>query len=413
MIHFEQATLANGLQVFFHQDKTTPIAAVNILYNVGSRDESPDRTGFAHFFEHLMFTGSVNIPEYDEVLQRVGGENNAFTSPDVTNYYITLPVTNLETAFWLESDRMLGLAFHEKKFEAQRGVVIEEFKQRYLNQPYGDIWLKLRPLAYQVHPYHWNTIGKEIAHIEEATLEEVKAFFKKHYVPNNAILVVAGNTTWEEVQKLAEKWFAPIPAGEPNERNLPQEPIQKEARVLETTAKVPLSAIYKAYHMVGKGQEGYFATDLLSDILGRGKSSRLYEQWVREKPLFNQIGSHVSASFDPGLLVIYGTLNENVSMQEAEDAIQSTLTEICHNLVSETELSKVKNKAEASIAFEEVDLLGRAKSIAFGAVIGNPNYLNEEKTNIQAITAEQIHQMAQQVLKPENCATLHYHKENA
>ena len=411
MIHFEQFTLANGLQIFFHQDITTPIATVNILYNVGSRDESPERTGFAHFFEHLMFTGSVNIPEYDEVLQRVGGENNAFTSPDVTNYYITLPVTNLETAFWLESDRMLGLAFDEKKFEAQRGVVIEEFKQRYLNQPYGDIWLKLRPLAYQTHPYHWNTIGKEIAHIEEATLEDVKAFFKKYYVPNNAILVVAGNTTLLEVQQLAEKWFAPIPAGEPNNRNLPQEPTQMAARSLETIAAVPLSAIYKVYHMAGKGQEGYFATDLLSDILGRGKSSRLYEQWVRQKPLFNQIGAHISASFDPGLLVVYGTLNDGTTMQEAEEAIHQTIAEICAELVNENELTKVKNKAEASTSFEEVDMLNRAKSIAFGAVIGNPNYLNEETAKLRAVTAIELQEMAQKVLRPENCSTLYYQKK--
>lgn len=411
MIHFEQFTLANGLQVFFHEDKTTPIAAVNILYNVGSRDENPERTGFAHFFEHLMFTGSLHIPEYDEVLQRVGGENNAFTSPDVTNYYITLPVTNLETAFWLESDRMLGLAFHEKKFEAQRGVVIEEFKQRYLNQPYGDVWLKLRPLAYQKHPYHWNTIGKEIAHIEEATLDEVKAFFKKYYVPNNAILVVAGDTTLEEVRRLAEKWFAPIPAGEPNLRNLPTEPTQNEARTLETTAKVPLSAIYKAYHMEAKGKDGYFATDLLSDVLGRGKSSRLYEQWVRQKPLFNQIGAYITASFDAGLLVVYGTMNDGVSMQEAEEAINSTIAELQNSPIPETELTKVKNKAEASIAFEEVELLTRARNIAFGAVLGNPNYANQEIQQLQAVTAEALQDSAKRVLRPENCSTLYYQKQ--
>lgn len=410
MIHYEQFALSNGLRVFFHQDKTTPIAVVNILYNVGARDESPDRTGFAHFFEHLMFTGSVNIPEYDEVLQRVGGENNAFTSNDVTNYYITLPVTNLETAFWLESDRMLGLAFNEKKFEAQRGVVIEEFKQRYLNQPYGDVWLKLRPLAYQAHPYRWNTIGKEIAHIEEATLEDVKAFFKKYYTPNNAILVVAGDTTLEEVQRLSEKWFAPIPAGEPNTRNLPTEPRQTEARLLETTAKVPLSAIYKAYHMAGKGQEGYFATDLLSDVLGRGKSSRLYAQWVREKPLFNQIGAYIAASFDPGLLIVYGTLNENTTMEQAENAIQMTIEELRQTPISDTELTKVKNKAEASIAFEEVEVLTRARNIAYGAVLDNPNYLNEETARLQAVTADELHQAAREILRPTNCSTLYYHK---
>jgi predicted Zn-dependent peptidase len=307
---------------------------------------------------------------------------------------------------------MLGLAFNEKKFETQRGVVIEEFKQRYLNQPYGDVWLKLRPLAFQQHPYQWNTIGKEVSHIEEATLDEVKAFFKKFYTPNNAILVVGGNTTLEEVKRLSEKWFAPIPAGEANIRNLPTEPIQTQARSLETTAKVPLSAIYKAYHMAGKGKEGFFETDLVSDILGRGKSSRLYQQWVREKPLFNQAGAYITASFDPGLLVVYGMLNEGVSMQEAEQAIESTIAELQKMLIDEDELTKVKNKAEASIAFEEVELLTRARSLAYGAVMGNPDYLNEETAKLQAVTPEGIHEWANKVLKPENCSTLYYHKQN-
>ena len=271
MIQFEEFILNNGLKVLVHEDPNTPLAVVNILYNVGSRDETPDKTGFAHLFEHLMFGGSINIPSYDEALQVVGGENNAFTSPDITNYYLTVPAQNIETAFWLESDRMLSLAFDEKSLEVQRKVVIEEFNQRYLNQPYGDIWLKLRPLAYTTHSYSWPTIGKEISHIADATMDDVKAFFKKFYIPNNAVMVVAGNVKLDQVKELAKKYFEPIPAGEAYVRNLVQEPVQTEARFLETTAKVPVSAIYKVYHMKGKLDAQYASADLLSDILGRGK----------------------------------------------------------------------------------------------------------------------------------------------
>src|ERR1700760_3510372 len=231
MVKFNRFTLDNGLRVLVHEDSTTPMAVVNILYDVGSRDENPEQTGFAHLFEHLIFGGSFNIPSYDEPLQRVGGENNAFTSNDITNYYITLPSANIETAFWLESDRMLSLAFSEKSLEVQRKVVIEEFKQRYLNQPYGDVWLKIRPLAYHVHPYQWATIGKEISHIENATMEDVKEFFFSHYVPNNAIMVVAGNVTTDQVKQLSEKWFGPIPSGKKLERNLKVEPVQRQKRI--------------------------------------------------------------------------------------------------------------------------------------------------------------------------------------
>ena len=254
MIHFEEFTLANGLRCIIHEDHSTPMAVLNVLYNVGSRDEAPDQTGFAHLFEHLMFSGSVNIPSYDEPLQLVGGENNAFTSPDITNYYLTLPAANLETGFWLESDRMLNLAFSENGLDVQRKVVVEEFKQNYLNQPYGDVWLKLRPLAYQHHPYQWATIGKEVAHIEDATMQQVRDFFAKHYAPTNAVLVVAGDVTVVEARRLAEKWFGPIPGGTRYERQLTREPRQTEARFLEVQAEVPLSALYKVYQHARPGR---------------------------------------------------------------------------------------------------------------------------------------------------------------
>ncbi|WP_347160273.1 M16 family metallopeptidase [Pontibacter chitinilyticus] len=411
MIEFKEFTLDNGLQVIVHEDPTTPMAVLNVLYNVGSRDEEESHTGFAHLFEHLMFSGSLNIPVYDEPLQRVGGENNAFTSPDITNYYLSLPAQNIETGFWLESDRMLNLAFSKNGLEVQRKVVVEEFKQNYLNQPYGDVWLKLRPLAYKEHPYKWATIGKEIAHIEDATMDIVKAFFKKHYAPSNAILVVAGNVTFEKAKELAEKWFGPIPAGEKYTRHIPREPQQTAPRVLETSADVPLSAIYKAYHMPARTEQDYYAVDLISDILGRGKSSRLYERLVKEQKLFNSISASVSGSIEPGLLIIQGKLSEGTDLQEANAAIEAINQELMDQLVDEEELNKVKNQAETSLVFSEIELLNRAMNLAYGKLLGDANFVNTEGAKIQAVTPADIQRCARQVLNPNNCSSLLYKAE--
>src|SRR5690606_2366839 len=306
MVTFDRFTLTNGLRVLVHEDPATPMAVVNILYDVGARDEDPDKTGFAHLFEHLMFGGSIHIPHFDTPLQRVGGENNAFTSNDITNYYITLPAANLETAFWLESDRMLGLAFSEKSLEVQRQVVCEEFKQRYLNQPYGDVWLRLRPLAYTVYPYRWATIGKALAHIEDAKIADVRAFFEKHYTPDNAILVVAGNVKTAYVKQLAEKWFAPITAKTTYHRQLPAEPEQLEPRREIVQADVPLSSIYMAFHGPGRLNEGYYAVDLISDLLSQGPSSRLYRRLVKEQGIFSELNAYQVGSLGPNLFVIEG-----------------------------------------------------------------------------------------------------------
>ncbi|MFT2010749.1 pitrilysin family protein [Pontibacter sp. 13R65] len=411
MIKYKEFTLDNGLQVIVHEDHSTPMAVLNVLYNVGSRDEDEQHTGFAHLFEHLMFSGSKNIPVYDEPLQRVGGENNAFTSPDITNYYLSLPAQNIETGFWLESDRMLELAFSENGLEVQRKVVVEEFKQNYLNQPYGDVWLKLRPLTYQQHPYKWATIGKEISHIENATMDIVKAFFNKHYSPANAILVVAGNITFERAKELTEKWFGPIPSGTKYERNLPVEPKQQEARLLEISADVPLSAIYKAYHMPARTHHDYYAADLVSDILGRGKSSRLYNELVKERKLFNSISASVTGSVEPGLLIIQGKLNEGVDLQEANAAIEAINQQIIDNLVEEEELNKVKNQAETSIVYSEVDLLNRAMNLAYGKLLGDANHVNLEGEKVQAVTPDDVLRLARQVLNPNNCSTLLYQAE--
>ncbi|HYG39410.1 MAG TPA: pitrilysin family protein [Cytophagales bacterium] len=408
MIAFEHFILDNGLKVYVHEDHTTPLAVLNILYNVGARDEDESRTGFAHLFEHLMFGGSQNVPSFDEALQNAGGENNAFTSNDITNYYITIPSSNIETAFWLESDRMLSLSFDPNVLEVQRKVVIEEFKQRYLNQPYGDIWLNLRPLAYRNHPYKWATIGKDISHIEKATMEDVKDFFFKFYRPNNAVMVVGGNVTVEQVRQLSEKWFGSIPKGPEYKRNLPQEPEQKEARFLTIEEKVPLDAIYKTFHMPARYSEDYHTADLLGDILGRGKSSRLYNRLVKEEKLFNTIGCFSTGSLDPGLLVVQGKLNSGVDIELADKKIWEILEEIKKEEVSELELTKVKNQAESSLIFGEVELLNRAMNLAAAAVVGNPDLVNEEAEQIQAVTIQGIQGMANKLFRESNCSTVFY-----
>ncbi len=408
MIKYNSFTLDNGLRVFVHEDKNTPLAVLNILYDVGSRDENPDKTGFAHLFEHLMFGGSKNIPNYDEPLQRVGGENNAFTSPDMTNYYVTIPAKNLETAFWLESDRMMSLSFDPKVLEVQRSVVIEEFKQRYLNQPYGDVWLKLRPLVYDQHPYRWATIGKEISHIENATMHDVKDFFFTHYRPNNAYMVVAGNVATEEVKRLSEKWFGEIPAGEKKERKLPKEPEQKQAKFLELEADVPADSLYKAYHMPAKKDPEYYASDLLSDILGHGKSSRLYQKLVKEEAIFSSLGAYVTGSSDPGLLIVSGQVSEGISIENANLAVESLITELITEEISNKEIEKVKNQAVSSIVYGEVDLLNRAMAIAFGAVLGNADLVNQETNMIKSVSKDEIQKAGKKILVPENCSTLYY-----
>jgi predicted Zn-dependent peptidase len=408
MISFEKFTLDNGLKVIVHQDKSTPIVALNILYDVGARDEDPDKTGFAHLFEHLMFGGSVNIPKYDIPLENAGGENNAFTNNDITNYYLTIPRQNLELAFWLESDRMLDLVFSKKSLSVQRNVVIEEFKQSYLNQPYGDVWLLLRPLAYKVHPYQWSTIGKEISHIENATIEDVKVFYRKYYNPNNAIMTVAGNVEIKEIERLAQKWFGTIKPGEKHIRNIPPEPAQTEARTLTTRRKVPFDSIYMVYHMCSRSNKEYHSTDLLSDILSNGYSSRLYLQLVKEKRLFSDIHAYISGDIDNGLFIVTGKLIKNIKMEDAESAIIDELETVKEILVRDEELQKVKNKIESTLEFSEINVLDKAMNLAYAELLGDADMINREKSNYHAVTKEQIRKTAQEVFRTENCSTLYY-----
>jgi zinc protease len=407
-LQFNKFMLANGLKVIHHEDKSTPLVCLNTLYDVGARDEDPHRTGFAHLFEHLMFGGSVNIPSYDEPLQRVGGDNNAFTSNDITNYYLTVPAANVETGFWLESDRMLSLAFSEKSLEVQRNVVIEEFKQRYLNQPYGDIWLLMRPLVYTTHPYLWDTIGKDISHIAEAKMEDVKSFFYKFYAPNNATVVVSGNVSLQEVERLAKKWFAPIQKGPDNKRNLPIEPAQTEFRSLTVERDVPVNALYQAYRMCSRKDKEFYAVDLLSDILSGGSSSRLYNQLVKNKKLFSELNAYADDSFDQGMFIISGKLSEGVSMQDAENAVAEELQHLMHHEVEERELKKVKNKVESSMEFSEMSILNKALNLAVSELFGDADLANQEVAKYLSVTPQQIRTQAQAILRKENCSTIYY-----
>ena len=412
MIRFEKFTLDNGLRVLVHEDKSTPMAVINVLYDVGARDEDPEKTGFAHLFEHLMFGGSKNIPVYDEPLQVAGGENNAYTTNDLTNYYCQLPAENIETAFWLESDRMLKLAFSKKSLEVQRKVVCEEFKEHYINKPYGDVWHKLRTLVYTTHPYKWMTIGASLKHVEDATLQDVKDFFKKHYNPANAILTVAGNINIAQVKELAEKWFAPIPAGEKYDRNLPAEPKQTVPRMLEVKADVPLDALYKCWHIYPRTDERYYTADLISDILSGGGSSRLYQALVKEQQLFSNIDCYHMGSTDAGIMVIEGKLVKGVDIKKAEVAVNKEIKKLQKKGITKIELEKVKNKTESSLAFEDMSLMNRASSIAMYELLGDADLMNKELDKYHAVTAENIREQAEIIFNENNCSTMYYMSAN-
>ena len=408
MIHYNKFTLKNGLKVIVHEDFSTPMVAMNILYDVGAKDESPHQTGFAHLFEHLMFGGSMHIPEYDEPLQNAGGENNAYTTNDLTNYYIQLPAKNAEIAFWLESDRMLSLAFGEKSLDVQRKVVCEEFKEHYINKPYGDAWKYLRELVYTQHSYQWMTIGKELSHIENAQLQDVKNFFFKHYRPQNAIMCVAGNITTEKVKELSEKWFEPIEAGEKYIRNIADEPVQTSARKLVLEKEVPVSVIYKAYPMAARRDKNYYIADLISDILSGGNSARLHQRLVKEQKLFSQIDCYHTGSVEKGLLVIEGKISDGITAEQADAAIEKELDLLKSEKIVETELEKVKTKIESMLAFEDLSLLNRANNLAFYELLGDASQMNTEFENYNQITGDDIFAQANEILNPNRCSTMYY-----
>ncbi|WP_367916335.1 M16 family metallopeptidase [Leadbetterella sp. DM7] len=408
MINFNYFELNNGLKVYVHEDPKSLTAAFNLCYNVGSRDEHPEKTGFAHLFEHLMFGGSRHIPAFDEPLQKAGGNNNAFTSPDITNYYITLPAQNLETAFWLESDRMMGLSFDPKVLEVQKNVVIEEFKQRYLNQPYGDLWLRFRPLIYRQHPYQWPTIGKEISHIENAVMDDVKDFFYRYYLPSNAVLAVAGPVTAAEVERLARKWFGGIPAGKISPKNFPAEPPQTAPRRLVHQAEVPLKTIYKAYHTPQKYERGQYALDLFGDIFGKGQTSPLYQKLVKEQALFTGISAQNISYLDSGLFLVHGSLAPGISLEEADHSIEQCLEDALKAGDYEEKLRKVKTQALSLDKFGETEILNRAMKIAFAANAGDVNLANTSIQHLEAVGHDEMITSARKFLTTENCNTLLY-----
>ena len=411
-IDFKKFTLNNGLRFIVHEDHSTPMAVLNVLYDVGARDEDPGRTGFAHLFEHLMFGGSVNIKDFETPLLMAGGENNAFTTNDLTNYYIQLPAENIETACWLESDRMVSLAFSEKRLNVQRKVVCEEFKEHYINRPYGDVAFKLRELAYKQHPYRWMTIGQELSHIENAKLNDVKAFFNKHYNPANAILVMAGNIQTEKALALAEKWFGSIPAGEKYVRQLPVEPKQEAARIMEVKADVPLDALYKAFHVGSRTDKSYYAMDLIGELLSGGGSSRLFQTLVKEKKLFSNIECYHFGSSDPGLMLIEGKLIKGSSMKDADQAIREELEKLCSNIIDEKELMKVKNKTESAILFEDMSLMNRASNLAMYELMGDVTYMNIELSKYLEVTGREIRDQSIAIFDDKNCSSLYYYSNN-
>lgn len=408
MLKINKHTSDNGLRLVHSQDESTQMVALNILYNVGARDEDPEHTGFAHLFEHLMFGGSVHIPDYDGPLQLASGENNAWTNNDVTNYYLTVPRQNVETGFWLESDRMLSLDFSERSLEVQRGVVMEEFKQRCLNQPYGDVGHLLRPLAYKVHPYQWPTIGKELSHVANATLDEVKDFFFRFYAPNNAVLAVTGNISFEEAVRLTEKWFGPIPRREVPERHLPEEPLQTEERRLVVERNVPLDSLFMAYHICGRQHPDYYTFDILSDVLSNGRSSRLSRRLVQEKRIFSSIDAYVSGTIDAGLFHISGKPAASVSLEQAEQAVRAELEELQTTLVSEEELEKVKNKFESTQIFGNINYLNVATNLAWFELNGQAEDMEREVERYRAVTSARLREVALKVFRKENGVVLYY-----
>ncbi|MCX6254376.1 MAG: pitrilysin family protein [Bacteroidia bacterium] len=408
MINYNRFSLDNGLRVLVHEDKSTPLVALNILYDVGSRDEDPHMTGLAHLFEHLMFGGSVNIPEYDMPLQMVGGENNAFTNNDITNYYLTIPSENIETGFWLESDRMLALNFSQKNLDTQKNVVIEEFNQRYLNQPYGDAMLKLRPLAYKVHPYRWPTIGMDITHIKNADLKQIKKFFFSHYAPNNAVLALTGNITYELASQLAQKWFSPIGIRKVQSRNLPAEPVQSEERYLTIEKDVPSTALYKVWHIGPRNSLDFYTLDLITDLLAGGESGRLYTKLVREKKLFSEINAYLTSDIDPGLIFVQGKLMKDIDIQHAEEAVNEVINSLQNRNGIKDEMEKVKNKFESSTVFSNTSILNKAANLSFYELLGNPDLINHEVDVYRNVSQEMVIETIRRYFVPSNCSTLYY-----
>lgn len=402
-------TLTNGLRIVHHEDTTTQMVAVNLLYNVGARNEAPTHTGYAHLLEHLMFEGSVNIPDYDTHVQLAGGENNAWTNNDLTNYYITLPKGNVETAFWLESDRMLQLALTEHNVEIQKGVVIEEFKEHHLNRPYGDVQHLIRPMAYKVHPYRWPTIGISPEHIEQATLDNVMDFYNRNYTPDNAILSVVGNIHFEEVVRLSEKWFGPIQKHREH-LPIPAEPPQTRIRRKTVYRNVPADMLVLAFHMSDRRNPDYHTCDLITDLLAAGQSSRFVQHLIRHRQIFTSIDAYIQGSIDAGLLLVMGRLTEGTECEKAEEAVWHELKQLKAIPVTQEELDKVRNRSESERTFNNINYLNRAINLAQMELIGQDRELTDELHRYCSVTADDIQQVANKVFLKKNCSVLYYRR---
>ena len=408
MIPYTKKILPNGLTVVVNRDRASKLAAVNMLYKVGARNENPTRTGFAHLFEHLMFRGTREIPNFDLPVQMASGDNNAFTNNDYTDFYITLPKDNIETALWLESDRMEGLDITPAKFEAEKKVVIEEFRQRYLNQPYGDQTMLLRALAYKVHPYRWATIGLTTDHIAGATLEEVEAFYRAHYRPSNAVLSISADIEEERMLELAEKWFAPLADHPADAAAIPQEPVQTEARREEVERDVPASTVTVAYHMGGRTEGDFYTADLVSDLLSGGDSGRLYTHLVKERQLLSSVNAYVTGDVDPGLFVFTGQLLPGIPPEAAEAAFREEIAMLQTTPATAYEVEKVKNKFEANTLFGELNVMNKAMNLGFYEMLGDLELINREVDRYRAVTDEEIRSFSSRTFRPENSSTLIY-----
>ncbi|MBK9793779.1 MAG: insulinase family protein [Sphingobacteriales bacterium] len=412
MIDYSREVLDNGLTLIHHHDKTTPFVIVNTLYKVGAKHEDEHRTGFAHLFEHLMFSGSKHFADFDKPLQEAGGENNAFTNNDYTNYYDMVPAVNIETPMCLEADRMVNLNINKKSLDVQRKVVCEEFKENYINQPYGNVWHILREMVYEKHPYRWPTIGKELKHVEDATLEDVKAFYSKYYQPSNAILVLAGNIEKEQASTLAKTYFGEL-TGSVVEKRIFEEPEQTMAKEKTVYEDVPLNAIYIAFKICDRLHPDYYASDVTSDILSNGTSSRLHQKLVKEEKAFVEIDAYITSSDDIGMFVVEGKITDGIELQKATDLIWAELKKMQEEKVNESELQKCKNKMLTYMNFSEASLLNRAISLAYYELLGNANLINEEEQQYDAVNAEHIQQFAQKTFTKERSNTLFYLKKES
>ncbi|WP_235296755.1 M16 family metallopeptidase [Portibacter marinus] len=408
MIEYERKVLNNGLRVIVHEDKSTPLVAVNLLYNVGSKYEDPQKTGFAHLFEHLMFSGSQNVPDFDEPIQKAGGESNAFTNSDITNFYEILPVENIETALWLESDRMRSLVCGKKELKIQQKVVIEEFKETTLNLPYGDVWHTISGNAYKKHPYRWPTIGLIPEHIEKARLEDVLEFYNSYYLPNNAILTISGNIEPDRAFELVEKWFGRIPAGEVKSSNWEQEEPQRQHIKLETRSDVPLRSLYLNFHMSDRYHNDFYVCDVISDILSGGRSSRFYQHLLKDQELFSYIDAYITGTVEPGLFLIEAKPHDKIEIEEGIQAIWKELNALKNGEIEEQELEKVQNKIESSLVFSEVNNLNKAINIAYFEMIGDVSLINKQSELYRNVSINDIRKVAQKIFTLDNCTEIIY-----